>query len=247
MATIPRARQICERALRLVGAYSINETAARAAYMDEALWWLDMAQAQLAGTVECFWLKTETVGFDLTAGASEYELKSALGPDWPTEGIEYVTDAWLEDEAGNRYPLEIMRRQDFESVENAADTGQPAWLHINRVAEPTVRTYPVLADESQTWTVKLVIQKQTPIIAGVGPIPKEDAGQSIETSFPAAWSRHLAYTTAADIGNGPVRKLPLQTINDYRGQADRAFAAMEGFSNRERETTPPVTQSMDIC
>src|SRR5688572_2562657 len=105
MATIPRARQIVDRGLRLVGAFSINEAAARAEYVEEALWWLDMIQSQLAGTVECFWLKTETLSFDLTAGDGSYVLKTALGADWPSEGIEYVNEAWLEDETGNRYPL----------------------------------------------------------------------------------------------------------------------------------------------
>jgi hypothetical protein len=246
MATILRARQVAERALRLIGAYSINETAARAEYVDEALYWLDMIQAELAGTVQCFWLLTETLSFDLTAATVDYDLETLLSGDWPAEGIEYVVNAWLENEVGSRFPLEIKRRRDFENVSTPDLTGTPEWLYIDRTATPTVRTYPTLSDTSQTWSVKLVIQKQAPIIAGVGPVPKTDAGESIETGLPAAWNRYAVYALGADIGNGPVRKLPLQSIEDYRQQAAIAMTRMQEFQNREQETTDPITQGMDF-
>jgi hypothetical protein len=86
-----------------------------------------------------------------------------------------------------------------------------------------------------------VIQKQTPSVANVGPVPKEGAGESIGTGFPAAWNIYQVYRLASHVGNGPVRKLPLQTILDYRGVAKDQYDAMLAFQNTEKETSPPIT------
>jgi hypothetical protein len=86
----PHGPRDLQSSLRLIGAFSINDGAADDEHVQEALYWLDMQQAELAGKVQCFWLMTETLSFDLTAGTASYDLKEALDEDWPAEGIEYI-------------------------------------------------------------------------------------------------------------------------------------------------------------
>lgn len=245
MAAFLSARRICEGALRRIGAYAINDSAARPQDLEEALRCLDDLVAELAGTVECFWLLTDTLSLPLTADTASYDLKAALGSAWPGQGIEYLRDAWIENAAGLRSPIELVRRDAFEARANLAESGCPAILHIDRlVPVPTLRPWPIPGADG--FTLKLVIQAQSPTVAGSGPIPKPKEGESSDAGAPAAWNRWAKYALAAEIGSGPVRKLPDATTNTWRIVAEDAKRALLAFQNQEHETTAPVTASMDV-
>lgn len=244
MSDLWAARKIAEAMLRRIGAYAVNDTAARSQDMEVALTCLDTLVAELAGTRERFWLVTDSLSLPLTAGTASYDLETALGSDWPGEGIEYVRQAWLENSTGKRFPLEIATRLKFDSVYDGEQSGQPEMIHVDRlVPSPTLRPWPIPSDGE--WTVKLVLQKLSPNIAGVGPIPRPNAGQSLYSGLPASWRRYAEYAGAADIGSGPVRKLPDSTTDKWRVIAAQSKAELEAFQNREHESTPPITASME--
>jgi hypothetical protein len=244
MSDLWSARKIGEAMLRRIGAYAVNDSAARPQDMEVALQCLDTLVAELAGTRERFWLVTDNLSLALTADETEYDLQTALGSDWPSEGIEYVRSAWLENSTGKRFPIEIATRLKFDSIYNPEESGQPEMIHVDRlVPSPKLRPRPVPSDDE--WTLKLVLQKLSPTIAGVGPIPKQTSGQSLYAGLPASWRRWLEYAGAADIGSGPVRKLPNSTIKEYRDEAAKSKMELEAFQNREHETTPPITGSME--
>jgi hypothetical protein len=239
------ARQLCEGALRMTGAYAVNDTAARPQDMAVALELLDDLIGELSGVIECFWLLTSTVSLPLTAGTLSYDLATALGSSYPSQGIEYVRDAWIESSTGDRGEIELCTRHKIETQSPQDQSGKPTLIHVDRLAPlQTLRPWPVPADTS--WTLKLVIQALSPTVRGVGPVPKTDAGQSISSSLPSSWNRWAKFALAADCGSGPVRKLPTNETNNWRGIAQVAKGELLTFQNREHETTPPVTASMDV-
>ena len=53
----------------------------------------------------------------------------------------------------------------------------------------------------------------------------------------------LILQNAADIGSGPVRRLPPGEINDIRQQAAISRAALMAYSNREKVSQPRRTRA----
>jgi hypothetical protein len=92
----------------------------------------------------------------------------------------------------------------------------------------------------------MVIQALAPTVQGVGPIPRTNAGQALSAGLPSSWNRWIEYAGAADAGSGPIRKLPDATTNTWRLIAEQARERLLAFQNREHETTPPITGSMDV-
>ena len=110
MSTVLSSRELCNRVLRKIGAFPITESAADGELVQETLYWLDLALAELPGTARRFWMVSDTVSFPLTSGVQSYDLKEKLGDSWPEEGLEHVVEAWLQNSTGSRLPLEIVRR-----------------------------------------------------------------------------------------------------------------------------------------
>ena len=244
MSTILSARELCDRVLRKIGAFPITESAADPEHVQEVLYWLDLALAELPGTSRRFWMVSDTVSFPLLTGVQGYDLRTQLGDDWPEEGLEHVVEAWLQNSAGSRLPLDIVRRHDFEAQSKPSASGTPAIIYLDRVAEPTLQVYPVQATDD--WSIYLYLQKLGPNVAVTTPTPgtkKTDSALDI----PAAWQRWAIFQVAADVGDGPVRKLARSTIDDWRGVAKATMAELDAFQNQKHETTPPIIASMDIC
>lgn len=244
MSTVLSSRELCNRVLRKIGAFPITESAADGELVQETLYWLDLALAELPGTARRFWMVSDTVSFPLTSGVQSYDLKEKLGDSWPEEGLEHVVEAWLQNSTGSRLPLEIVRRHDFEAQSKPAASGTPCIVYIDRVAEPTLQVYPVQATDD--WSVYLILQKLGPNVAMTTPTP---GGERLEArlDIPAAWQRWAIFQVSADVGDGPIRKLASSTINEWRGVSRATMAELEAFQNQQHETTPPITASMDIC
>jgi hypothetical protein len=239
------ARQLCEGGLRMVGAYAVNDTAPRPQDMAVALELLDDIITEVSGVMECFWLLTSTLSIPLTADTQSYDIKTVLASDYPGQGIEYIRGAWIESSSGDRGEIELCTRGKFETQSPQDQSGKPTLIHVDRLAPlQTLRVWPVPADT--TWTLKIVVQSLSPTVRGVGPIPRGSSGESISTSLPSSWNRWAKFALAADCGSGPVRKLPAAETNNWRVIAEAAKAQLLNFQNREHETTPPITATMDV-
>lgn len=241
------AKEICERALRAIGAFPVTESAADGEQLREAMDWLDIIMAERAGVETLFSLIPSTLPVPLTNGTSSYSLNTALGADLPLDRVQFPVEAWLEDAAGNRSPIEIVTKEKFETVCNAADVGQPRMIHIDRMATtPTLRTYPTRAatDTTSADTLKLVVQTYAPNVSPGG-VTGTQPSASILTKFSQAWQRWLIFTLASDLGSGPIHKLPAVSLKNFNDKAAISLLALQAFENREHETTPPVTQAWD--
>jgi hypothetical protein len=237
MSTLLSAREICERALRLIGAYSLVDSQADAEEMREALHWLDLVVGELSGTERVLWLVPDTLTLPLAAGKSVYNLLDDLSPA-PRNGIEFPTSAALADGAGNRTPLTMLRRREFEAL--GPDTGTPSHVYVDRLGQPTLSIWPVLgADVADgTWSIKLVAQTYGEDFA---------KGNGVKaTGLRAAWQIWAVYELASHIGGGAVRRLPRSEIVDFKAIATEARRKLLAVENREHAGLPQITEFRDF-
>jgi hypothetical protein len=242
MSATRSARQLCELALRAIGAFPVTESAADSEQLRTAMDWLDMILAELAGTTRLFALVPATISLPLSGGQSAYNLEEELGSEMPPDGLQFPVNAWLEDAAGNRHPLQIVPRDKFEAVNNAATSGPPRMIHIDRLATaPQLRTYPVLANGVTGWKIKLDVQTYAPDISPGG-VTGTQPSDAVMTKFRQAWQLYLVTTLAYHLGSGAIIKLPEASLARFEKTMLRSKVALEAFENREHEATPPICE-----
>ncbi len=238
MSKLWKASGICERSLRKIGAFSVNDTAADPEELSEALYWLDLAVAELAGTEQCQWLIPTTLSIALTANTPSYDLSTALGTGNPTDGVLFPIEAWIRDSSGNDTPIDIIRRRDFEDIEDKDKSGVTDRIYIDRLNDDqNIYVYPVV-DETG-YSIRLLCQTYAPNLLGGTP----SEGGNVRHGFSTEWQRFLILQNAADIGSGPVRRLPASEIADIRQQAEMSRSRLMTYSNREKVSQPRRTRA----
>jgi hypothetical protein len=229
MATRLKVRGIAERALRKIGAFAINDTAADPAELAETLYWMDMVVAELAGTERCQWLIPATLEIPLTTDTFEYPLTNA-GADYPDDGVLFVCMATIRDANGQDTEIEMQSRASREAIGIKTTGGVPTHVHVDRLVDtPTAFVYPVPQDD--TLTLRLICQIMSPNLVGAGSsrLGNKDHG------LPMEWQKWLVNATAAEIGSGPVRRLPKTEVDDIRASAAASKSALMAYSNREKQ------------
>lgn len=243
MSRILPAKDICERSLRAMGAFPVTESAADGEQLREAMTWLDLLLAQVTGTTRMFSRLDATLSMPITNGTALYDLYSTLGSELPTDRIQYVVDAWIEDGDGNRSPIEIVNRFKFEDVCRPTQTGKPAWIYFDQQQNPKLSIYPTPdTSDTTTYSLKLVVQRYSPNVAPGG-VTGTQPSASVLHGMGQAWQRHLIFQLAHDLGSGPVAKLDERSLTRFKATADEAKAALLAFENREHETTEPVCEA----
>lgn len=218
--------EIAERALRKIGAFPITETAARPEQLSEALFWLDMLIGHICGTRDIYWLKPATVSLSLTGGTGTYDLRNTLGTSWPTDGVDFITEAVHDDGNGNRTPLELINRQQAEQIPVPATTGTPEKIWVDRLrAGPTIKTFPILGSGITGHSIKLVLQTYSEDFT------KDNGNRA--SAMRATWNLWCVTNLSALIGDGPVRKLPGGEVDRMKKDAASYWRDIEAGANRE--------------
>lgn len=234
------ASEIASQALRLIGAFPVTQSAADGEQLREALSWLDLILAEISGTREIFFQVTNTLSLPLEPGRREYPLGDTLGSEFPSQGIQFPREAYLEDEGGRRWPLTIVARDTFDNVSQPERNGTPEVVYINRAPIPTLSTHPTLHDDVTVgYTIRLVVQTYSPDVSPGG-VSGNRPRASAETGFRAAWQRYLIYRLAYDLGMGPIHKLPERSLARIERTMDEADKALHAFENREHDNEPPI-------
>jgi len=237
------ATDICSRALRMIGAFPVTETAPDGEQLREAMSWLDLIMAEIAGTQELGFLQPATISMSLVAGQQAYDLSEELGENYPTNGIQFLQQCWLEDSGGNRSEVTIVIRETFEAHSDPDETGIPCELWVDQLTPTTIKTFPTLpADEDSSFTLKLVVQTFAPNVSPKGVTGTQPSASTLH-QFAQAWQRYLIYRLAVDIGSGPVEALPAQRITNFQKMADEAWTSLDSFHNRERSTEMPIAEA----
>ena len=236
MARILTANEICERALRTIGAFPVTDSAPDGEQLREAMHSLDLLLGEFAGTGRVFWLVPETLRLDLRPEQAEYNLAAELGAQYPRDGIQFPVGAVLEDEGGNRYPFTLLKQDAWRAIGNRDTTGIPATGFMNRAERPTLSIFPVLPDPSPlTYRILLDVQTYSPNVAPGGVTGTVPQGGAL-TKVRQAWQRWTALRLAMDIGSGPVKWLPEQRLQRLERQAAIAERLLLAYENQEHDT-----------
>jgi hypothetical protein len=87
--------EICERALRKIGATAIRSAGSREAEVAEAKYWLDMVVGHIGARKRTWWLVPATATFVLRPYVWAYDMNQILGPRQANNGIQSVVDVWI--------------------------------------------------------------------------------------------------------------------------------------------------------
>lgn len=223
--------QICERALRKIGSTSINDSASRANEIEEARWWLDMVVGHIASIRRRWWLVPATKAVPLVAGTTAYPVTTALAePD----GILHIVSAWRVSltDSTDREEVKILRRQEWEEREEAGSNGRLDAIWVDRTDVPTINVHRVPATPI-THRLEVVYHRFAPDLTplrGKSDRPMEGLRQ--------AWNLAIVHALAAEIGNGPVRKLPGDEVRDMQNTAKERIAELDAYDAHEQANEP---------
>jgi hypothetical protein len=245
MTQVLTASQICERALRAIGAFPITESAADGEQLREAMSWLDLYMGQFAGANEIFFLVQQQLPIIITNGTGNYKLDNALGANLPIDGTQFPIEAYLKYSSGRRHPLHIATRSEFNSTHNPTETGPPRMIYIDRLPDPSLNIWPTPdAADTETYTILIDLQTYAPNVAPAGVTGTQPSG-SVLTKFRQAWQRHLVCQLAHDLGSGPITKIGEASLNRFGKMASDAKAQLDAFENREHDDAPPICDAYD--
>lgn len=243
MSRVIPAKGICELALAAIGELPVSESAADGEALRRSMEFLDILLAQIVGTHRTFSRIDATLSMPITNGTQSYNLYTALAETLPADRIQFVTDAYLQDGNGNRYEIEIVRREKFEGVSKPAETGRPVMIYIDRLEDPTLQLFPTPAStDSTVWTLKLICQLYAPNVAPGG-VTGTQPQASVLHKMGQAWQRYLVFQLAHDLGSGPITKIGESSLTRFLGIATDAKTELLAFENREQQTTPPIVEA----
>lgn len=226
MPKLFNAKQIAERSLRKIGAYSINDDAADPEELQETLYWLDLNLAEKIGSLPVFIkIPSDPLSISLDADTASYDLETKLGNNMPDDGIAIPVEAYVRDSSGFDVPIKMLRRKEFDDVEDKDATGKPWAIYLDRTKTPTLHIIGVPTDAS--YTLYLDVQTYQADLTGM-------SGTKAH-GFKAEWQKWMILATAADIGDGPVRKLPDSQVDRIKRDRNDSWNMLETWSNREHQ------------
>lgn len=235
MPRLLTASQIATGALRRIGAFAARDEAPDPDELDIALGNLDLIVGEMTGTMTCYWLVPDEFSLPLTAAQRQYDLKVAMGSSYPEDGVQFPLSAWLEYPANGgdrprRKELEIIRRRTYLAKPRLDLPGEPEAIYIDRRDEPKLSTWPVIDLSGYS----IVIHYQT--YSG----NLHESGGGRPHGLPVAWQRWAELAVAADIGDGPVRRLPQVRLTTLMQKAEAAKRDLRSFNNKEHSTRRAV-------
>ena len=253
--------EVCERALRKIGATAIRSAGSRAEEMAEARYWLDMVIGHLGARKRTWWLVQKTGTFPLLPNVPTYDLNAALGPNLAPGGVQFVVGVWIstpQNLGPNAYPpvgvsdypsspgltyptdaandvgtweangelhLPMLAREEWQGVQTP-QLGTPQFCYVDRQAKPTISFSPV-PDTGGPYTANVIFQSYTPDF--VSPI-----GNTNMAPLRQSWNLCIVSLLAKQLGNGPIRKLPKDEVDEMRREADQLLFDLEAYDDMEQ-------------
>lgn len=203
MSLLLSPTQIAVLALRKIGRIAWFESGGEGPAVAIAREYLDLVVAELAGTEQHTPFVPAEMTVVINEGQQQYDLAGILEPD-----PYWITAARRRDDEGREIPLKLITRIDWDDHEDRnTRTGTPCELYVRRGTTPLAFLYPT---PNADGTMLLTGQTVSPDIA-----TDANAGHGFETS----WQLLLVDLLAIELGDGPVEKLPEQTLARFRNAA----------------------------
>jgi hypothetical protein len=252
MAHLLSVGEVVDRALGKIGQKATRSSGARAADVEEARYWLDMLVGHQSARQRWWPLVPGTATFTLTAGDSSYDLMASIGATQAPNGIAFVIRVILYNLATGQdiHEIPIVRRQEFElrnfpEATKAQDVspwtwdtedrsgvgpdqaGPPNVCYITRDQNPVMHLSPA-PDALVTYGVRVLFQSYSQNAVTT------EANDRLD-SIRSTWNLWLVTALAAQIGNGPVRKLPADEVRDMKQEARDLRTELEAYDAHENQ------------
>lgn len=232
MARLLTVRDVCERALRKIGAYSIRDTGARADEMDEARHWLDMVIGHVASLKRTWWLVPSTLRLTLTPATAAYNLRTTLSDE---PAVQHVVALHVVDLATNQNrPLPILRRTEWEGRDKHLPAGPACAAWIDRTRDPVLHLHPA-PPSPVAQAIDVTFQRFAPDRSGGTWTQRLDEIRD-------GWNLYLVTALAAEIGDGPVRKLPGDEVRAMKMDAKRFYEELLAYDDHEQADEPRLVE-----
>lgn len=235
MSKLLTVREVCERALRKIGAFPTYDTAAEPEHLAEAMSWLDMLVGHVAAKERQYWLVPAALTVELETGTADYLLADAVGPDAPEAGVQFPITAVYVDAAGRRRELPLWRRHEWDAREGEAAPGEPEALYIDRSAAPRLYVHP---EPDQDYTVELTVQTY------VSDLTRGNSERA--TTFRSSWNLYLVTGLAAELAAGPITRLPDAEVRGMRLRARELLDDLLAYDAHEQANEPRLTRFHDF-
>ncbi len=229
MSNLMSARELCVEALSVIGSYTINDDAPDEHHVARALTWLDLALAELGGQETRLWLVNQAVPIALTVDQASYNLPSSMGAGAPSSGFHFGIRATLSDGAGNRMPIKIVRREEFDNLSRPAASGLPQIIYIDRALDVTMQIYPVIATAG--YSINLTFQEFATDVT-------KTRRSNIPHGLRVTWQLYMIYELASHLGAGVIRRLPQSELKEIKDTAEKRKMKLEAFDQNEFESDP---------
>lgn len=254
MAHLLSVGEVIDRALRKIGHYPTRSSGPRPGDVEEARYWLDMLVGHQSARQRWWPLVAATATFPLVAGQASYTLATAIGGSQAPTGIAFVIRTILYNVTTGQdiHELPIVRRQEFElrafaepgtaqdstpwtwgdvdrSGVGTAQAGPPNACYITRDQSPVMVVYPA-PDALVSYGVRVLFQSYAPDFT-------EAAANERVTAIRETWNLWMVTALAAQIGNGPVRKLPADEVREMKQEALSLRTELEAYDVHEAQTT----------
>jgi hypothetical protein len=203
-----------------------------------------------------WWLVPASGTFNLVANdAGPYDLATLLGAAQAPDGLQFVIQVVLFDAVSmmDIADLPLQRRQEWETrvlgprntpdpLETARllDTniipmpadppGTPQICYVDRAQRPKISFYPA-PDARRSYGARVIFQSFASDFV---------SNKSVDKTYKLRTSMNLWLVSAlaAQIGNGPVRKLPADEVKDMKQEAQQLRDDLEAYEFHEQASEP---------
>ena len=228
MARVLELDEICDRALRMIGATAIRSSGSRPEELTEARYWLDMLVAHVCATRRIWWLIPADVTFPLVAGQADYDLGTVLRPNAP-DGVQFVVSAVLVDLNQHRdvRELGLLRRSEWEEIgQRDGNLGVPEVALVDHtVDDPVMHLHPTPRN-TPPYGVRLTFQSYSSDLT-------KNVGRDYTYRIRRSWNMYLVTALAAKLANGPVRKAPADEVADLDRKAANLLWEISAYDDEQ--------------
>lgn len=252
MSALLTISQICDRVLRKIGSYPTRSSGPRPDDVEEVRYWIDFVITHQLARQRTPWLMPQAATFPLVVGQSTYDLVQHLGGTQAPDGIAVVSSVILYDTATNQdiHTIPILRRLEFEhrnipggpratddspwmwgtqpdrSLLPAETPGAPSVCYVSREHNPTIFLAPS-PDSGRAYALRVVFQSYSTDFINAG-LNERMLG------LRATWFLWLITAVSAEVGNGPIRKLPADEVTNMQRESLRLRGELEQYDLHEK-------------
>lgn len=220
MAKLFNAREICVLALRKIGAVAQQDSSTPSSGLVEiALQHLDLILSEKSGTTRLWFLSPQALTFSYTASAGSVDISSLLGANNKLDMVRAAYNDTTDDE------ITLLTRDQFNIIKNggALDFTAARTLYIGPDGDDTYTAY-LRPIPTTAITIRVTGTKLAPSVALA-----TASNSTTAHGFETAWQRWMVHVLAADIGDGPLARLPEDRLDRWRGIARESWVELNSY------------------